>query len=295
MPYLILIFGVFCCSTSVIFIKIGQTDPIVLSAYRTLIGGTFLIPFVLRVKSLEKPPLRKILRRALPPAFFLGIHFITWIFGARMTVAANATLIVNMVPVVMPLLLLLVLKERITLPEGIGTLVAITGVIILGVGDFTFSREHALGDAVCFLSMLFYASYLIFGRKNRDLPSIYLYIVPVYIFAGLFCLLIAGIRDLTLGGVVWLGPDLKTEMISILGLALIPTVLGHSIINWAMRHLRGQLVVIINLCQFIFAGLMGYLILSEIPHAIFYVASLLVVTGALIIIRKASRKAGAGA
>ncbi|HKJ91436.1 MAG TPA: DMT family transporter [Oceanipulchritudo sp.] len=291
MRYFILIFGVFCCSTSVIFIKIGSTDPIVLSGYRTLLGGLFLTPFILRLKHLQRPPLGELLRRGWPPAFFLGIHFITWIIGARLTPSANASLIVNMVPVVMPLLLFMVLRERITRPEGVGTAAAMAGVVILGLGDFSFSPEHALGDAVCFLSMLFYAIYLIFARKNRDVASIYFYVVPVYLLAGILCLSIAGLRELGGHSVLWIGPDLRMELISILGLALVPTVLGHSIINWALRSIRGQAVVIINLAQFIFAGTMGYVLLNEVPHLVFYLASLLVVTGALIVIHYSRKPA----
>lgn len=289
MRYLVLIFGVFCCSTSVIFIKIGTTDPVVLSAYRLLLGGLFLVPFALRARKAEKPPWRDLLRRALPPAGFLGIHFITWIMGARMTPSANASLIVNMVPVVMPLLLLFVIREKITRAEGFGTAAAMAGVGLLGLGDFNLSPEYALGDAVCFLSMLFYAFYLIFARKNRDLPSVYLYVVPVYLLAGLLCLGIAGFMDLAGRPVVWIGEDLRSEAVSILGLAIVPTVFGHSIINWALRSIRGQAVVIINLAQFIFAGIMGYLLLDEIPHLVFYLASLLVVIGAIVVIRHSPR------
>jgi drug/metabolite transporter (DMT)-like permease len=191
---------------------------------------------------------------------------------------------------VMPLLLWFVVRERVSAAEILGTVAAMTGVLILGMGDFSLSREHALGDAVCFLSMLFYAFYLIFARKNRDLPSLYLYVVPVYLMAGLICLVIALGMQLAGRETVWLGPDLRMEMISILGLALVPTVFGHSIINWALRVIRGQAVVIINLGQFIFAGIMGFLILAEVPHATFYLASLLVIIGALTVIRRAPAK-----
>lgn len=285
MRYLILIYGVFCCSTSVIFIKIGSTDPVVLSGYRTLLGGLLLLPLIWRVKRVDRPPLPELLKRAGPPAFFLGIHFITWIIGARLTPSANASLIVNMVPVIMPVLLLLVVQERISRAEAVGTAAAMLGVILLGLGDFSLSREHALGDAVCFLSMLFYAFYLIFARKNRDLSSIYLYVVPVYLLAGLLCLAIAGVMELSGSPVIWLGPDIRMEALSILGLAIVPTVFGHSIVNWALRTIRGQAVVIINLAQFIFAGLMGYVLLHEMPHSVFYVSSILVVMGAIIVIR----------
>ncbi|MEX0325768.1 MAG: DMT family transporter [Puniceicoccaceae bacterium] len=287
MRYLLLLIGVFACATSVIFIKIGSTHPIALSAYRLLLGGLCLLPLAIAPWR-RRGELRTglILRQALPPALFLGIHFITWIIGARMTPSANASLIVNMVPVVMPFLLLVVVEERITRAEGIGTLLGMTGVVLLGLGDFSLSPEYAMGDLVCFLSMLFYAFYLIYARKNKEMASIYLYVVPVYLIAGLFCLTIAFLLQVSGHDIDWIGPDLRLEWISILGLALVPTVLGHSLINWALTRIRGQAVVIINLAQFIFAGIMGYLLLDEIPALVFYLSSALVVVGAVIVIRQ---------
>lgn len=285
MRYAVLIFGVFCCSTSVIFIKISATDPIALSAYRLILGGVLLLPLALRHRHAH-PPLRILLARTWPPALLLGIHFVSWIIGARLTPSANASLIVNMVPVVMPFLLLLVVRERVTRLEIIGTLVALLGVVVLGFGDFSLSREHAFGDLVCFLSMLFYAGYLIFARKNRDLPSIYVYAVPVYLLAGVFCLLLAIAVQLAGQPVTWIGPEPVAEWTAIIGLALVPTLLGHSIINWGLQHIRGQAVVVLNLAQFIFAGAMGYALLQEQPTAVFYIASVIVIAGALMVIQK---------
>lgn len=287
MRYLILLFGVYCCSTSVIFIKIGTTDPIVLSAYRLLLGGLFLSPALfLARRHLAHHPWPTILKRAAPPAAFLAVHFITWIAGARMTPSANASLIVNMVPAVMPFLLWIILKERVTRAELTGTGFAMLGVFLLGMADFNFSKAYALGDLVCFVSMLLYAFYLIHARKNKDLPSIHLYIIPVYLMAGLLCLFIAALLDLAGRPTVWLGNQTDGEWLSILGLALVPTVFGHSIVNWALSHIRGQAVVLINLSQFIFAGIMGFLFLSEIPQPAFYLASALVVSGALFVVRQ---------
>lgn len=286
MRYLLLIFGVYCSSTSIIFIKIGSTNPIALSAYRLILGGLFLMPFAIR------PWLRrgqvstaKLLKQAFPPAILLGVHFISWIYGGRLTPSANASLVVNMVPVVMPLLLFFIVHERINRAEGSGTLIAMAGVIVLGFADFNLSPEYATGDLICFLSMLFYAFYLIFARKNREMTSIYLYVVPVYLMGGVFCLGVAGLLQLTGTEVSWIGQDLRMEWISILGLALIPTVFGHSLTNWALTRIRGQVVVIINLAQFIFAGIMGFFLLGEIPNFTFYLASLLVVAGVVIVIR----------
>lgn len=288
MRILILLFGIFCCSVSVIFIRMSATDPIALSAWRLLLGSLFLLPMALRAQRRTKATFlqRRLWLQALPPAVLLAIHFISWIIGARLTPSANASLLVNMVPIVMPFLLFFVLHERLTRPELFGTLIALLGIVLLGITDFNLSPEYALGDAICFASMLFYASYLLFARKNRtQIASIYLYVVPVYALAGLICLAAALLFDLfTQSPVAWVGPNLPVELLAILGLAIVPTVLGHSIINWALTHLPGQTVVILNLAQFVFAGLMGYAFMQEVPHPSFYLISAIIISGATVVI-----------
>lgn len=287
MTLLILIFGVFSCATSVIFIKLSETDPVMLTAYRLILGGLFLLPFFLRAQERHQLPLdAKFFRRILPPAFFLSVHFISWIIGARMTPAANATLLVNMTPVAMPFALFFLLREHLSRAEIAGTGFAIAGVITLGIADFQLSTQYAFGDLICFVSMILYTLYLTAGRKNRDLPSIYLYVVPVYLVSAAFSLtfaLLAAPFGLVRNTI---GPDLPLELLCILGLGAIPTVLGHSIINWALRHTRGQVVAIVNLHQFVFAGILAYLLFAEMPTHYFFAASIMVVIGAIIVIRQ---------
>ncbi len=285
-----LLFGVFCCSLSVLFIKGSETDPVMLSAYRLLLGGILLAPLAWRAKRRHAEfRYGTVWKSVSLAAFFLSLHFISWIIGARLTPAANATLLVNMTPVVMPFVLYFLVREVLTPREWLGTGVAIAGMLALGAADFRFSPQYALGDAICFFSMLLYAVYLGFGSRNRGIPSIYLYVVPVYLVGGVFCLL-AGIvlRPLGLVG-NWIGPDLWTELWLILALAVIPTIAGHSIINWAFKHLRGQVVSILNLAQFIFAGLTSYLLFREMPTPAFYPAAILAVAGAVIVVRSRAK------
>ena len=89
-------------------------------------------------------------RRGDPRCCCLRLHFITWIAGARMTPAANSTLIVNIVPVVMPLLLWLFAREKLTPRETWATGIATVGLAVLFAADFRISREHFRGDTICF-------------------------------------------------------------------------------------------------------------------------------------------------
>ncbi|MEM7790320.1 MAG: DMT family transporter [Verrucomicrobiota bacterium] len=294
MAYIFLLIGVFACSTSVFFIKLSATDPIFLSAYRLFVAGFLLLP--LARKASKKHPEYKVSffdLTTLLPALFLSLHFISWIFGARLTPAANATLLVNMTPIVMPYLLFLLAKERLSLGGWIGTAFAISGIFILAGTDFNTSPQYFFGDIVCFLSMILFALYMALAKRNRTVPSIYLYIVPIYFSAGILCLGI-GIPFLLFSETTnWIGQDFLKEIILILAISSIPTVLGHSILNWSMKHLPGQSVAVVNLAQFIFAGIMSFFVFEEIPQLSFYLAASLAIGGAIIVIYAAPKSPSA--
>ncbi len=281
LPVLILLFGVFACSTSVIMIKASEAHPIVLAAYRLLIASAVLTPVFIRVLRREKATYRvEHLRRSLIPAVFLAVHFISWAMGGRMTYAANATLIVNMVPLVMPFILLLLLRERVHAREIAGTVFALAGVFLIGVSDYTLDPALLYGDFVCFLSMVLFAVYLALGRRNRDFSNIWLYLIPLYWMAGLICLVAAVVMRLPLTGYP------ATEYGLLVALALVPTIMGHSILNNSLKYFRGQVVSVVNLLQFLFAGTMAYFFYSEIPAPAFYLAAVLVGFGAWVVLRR---------
>ncbi len=69
-----------------------------------------------------------------------------------------------------------------------------------------------------------------------------------------------------------------------LGLACLPTIVGHSIINYGLRHLRGQIVTLCNVLQFVFATALAYVLFREQPAPLFYAASAIVVAGVALVI-----------
>lgn len=281
-------FGVYCCSTAVIMIKACAVPPVLLSAYRLLGAGVLLLPLFIKdyrrhCAGLDSQGRREFARRELTrsilPGLLLAVHFISWIIGARMTPAVNSSLIVNMVPVVMPFILLAMLREHLTRGELAGTGLAVAGLAALAAADFNISREHLAGDAICLGSMLFFALYLALGRRNRDAASIWLYLVPLYLLGGVLCLITGLMYDAQFGIA-----SAKDALLTA-GLILVPTILGHSILNYSMKHLRGQIVSLTNLGQFIFAGVMAYFWHDEIPAYTFYIASALIVAGAIVALK----------
>jgi drug/metabolite transporter (DMT)-like permease len=277
--YLLLFLGVLACSTSAILIRMSSTDPFVLSALRLSLASVFLAPVLLvELKKHGAAFTREHLRRTRVPAVVLALHLISWSFGARMTAVAQSSLIVNLVPIALPFFLFALVGERLNMSEVAGTLLAIIGLVALSIRDALSGGGSPAGNAVCFGSMLLFALYLALGRRNRDFPSVWLYVIPVYGQAALICIVAALPRLHTFG------TGSAREWAIMVGLAAIPTVCGHSLLNAAMRRIRGQIVSLCNTSQFIYAGLMGYLIFGEVPHAVFYATSAVVVAGVAIVV-----------
>ena len=70
----------------------------------------------------------------------------------------------------------------------------------------------------------------------------------------------------------------------IICLAVVSTVIGHSALNYAMQRLRGQTVSIVNMGQFLIAGIGGYLLYNEIPTKAFYLSGALLVCAMVLVI-----------
>lgn len=277
---LILTVGLAACASAVVMIKASTTHPVLLCAWRLMVAAAVLSPLMLRDLRRHKGRYsRRLLARSLLPGLLLAGHFITWTLGARRTTAANATLIVNMLPVVMPLLLYLLIRERITRGELGGTVLALLGLGALTAVDAHLSYENFLGDMICLASLLCLAGYMALARRNRDLPSIWVYLVPLYASAGLLCLALS---------LLWVAPwqvGGTRNLLLLIALGIVPTVVGHSILNWAMKHMRGQLVSLACLGEFLFAGLFAWLTLDEVPGWSFAAGSALILAGAAWAIR----------
>jgi drug/metabolite transporter (DMT)-like permease len=299
-PIPLLLVGVLFTSSSILFIKGSALPPITLSALRQILASLILFPLYYRdlkfsldphphrdLKfSVDPPPRRdswfsavlRSLKVSAIPGVFLGLHFITWIAGARMTLGSNAALIVNMSPLVMPFLALAAFRERVTAREAIGTVVSFSGFLLLGIRDLSLDRASFTGDILCFASMLLFSLYLLLARKNETRGKLWLYIVPLYFIGGCFCLLIALAVETPLPPLRW------RELPLVLGMALLPTVVGHSIYNASMKRLRSQTVTLLTQGEFLCAALLSFLFFGEVPSRVFYGAAALVIAGICVTI-----------
>lgn len=285
---LLLVFGVFCGSTAVIMIKASTEQPFLVASFRLLVAALALSPFFFR--DLSNYPgsygWRQVGWAALP-ALALAAHFMSWVIGVRMTQVANASLIVNLTPVAMPFFVWIFYKARLSRQEVLGTGLTLAGLFLLTGANLQVSQTSFLGDLICFGSMLCFALYLALGRRNHHRLSLWLYMVPLYFIAGVICLVCA---------LPFINPIKAYTVPNILffiGLALIPTVFGHTILNYSIRFFPEQVVSVTNLTQPVFAGLLGFALFRELPRPAFYAAAVVIMAGVLLVLLSEYRQRAA--
>ena len=279
----VLVFGILSCSVSPVLIRLSAMPPVWLTSARLAIAVAALLPlWVAAVRAHPGASLRAA-RQAILPGVMLALHFVTWIAGVRLVPLAHSSLIVNLSPVVMPFFMYSLIRERVRPGEWAGIGLAALGLGGLAWADARGSGPPVMGDLVCFISMIFMTAYLALGRRNRDIASPWLYVVPLYAVASAVCLpwarLDAGPPP----------PSWGREVLCILGLGLIPTVLGHSSLLVAVRWIGAQTVSLVNLVQFILAALWGYALFREVPGAAFYPAGALMLAGAVVALLSSGR------
>jgi drug/metabolite transporter (DMT)-like permease len=276
---LLLVFGVCSCSTAALFIRASQTHPLLIAAYRLLIASAVLSPAFWRARHRHRDyTIISLWRTALPAAVFLALHFWSWNVSVGMTAIANASLIVNLTPVAMPFVVWIMVREGVHARELAGTAIALCGTLVLAVTDYHVDLRYFTGDLLAFSSMVAFTVYLAWNRRCAHVPSVWLYVPVVYLVAGGLCF----VAGAALTGAPWVTEPREWQLL--IGLALIPTILGHTILNVAMRTIRSQTVAVVNVGQFIPAGIMAWIAFKESPGVQFPIAALLVVAGALVVI-----------
>jgi len=278
--YAILLFGIVCSVISFVFIRESVERSIMLAAWRVLLAALILTPAYYRArKRYGDVSLGKIIKRSLLPGLILSVHFIAWAAGARLTPGANATLMVNLMPLVMPFFMYFLYKEKLTFREWTATGLAMIGIVILSLNDVQISRAHFNGDMLCLLSMVLFAAYLALARNNLEsVGSVWLYVVPMYTVAGLASLAIAAMTGPVMPTIEWY------NLTMVFLLAAVSTVAGHTALNYAMQKLRGQTVTLTNQLGFAIAGIAGYFVYNEIPGRSFYLASAFIIAGLLMVV-----------
>jgi len=253
--------GIAAISFASIFIRFAQAENVPtlsIAAWRLVFASLVLFPYAWATRRDEIRDLsRQELGLLVASGVFLGLHFATWIASLGYTSVASSVVLVSMGPLFVGLGSWIFLKERPSVRLTAGILMAAAGSIVISLGDFGQGQDQLLGDLLALVGAIMVAGYFMIGRKVRARRSLTAYIALVYGVAMLTLVVIVAA-----GGQPMLGFSLSAYG-WMLALGLLPQLVGHSTLNWALRHLSATYVSIVTLAEPLGSGILAYIILGE--------------------------------
>jgi drug/metabolite transporter (DMT)-like permease len=269
--------GIVAISFASILIRFAQAEGVPslsIAAWRLIFASAVLLPYAWATRREELLSLsQRETRLLLISGLFLGFHFATWIASLAYTSVASSVVLVSMGPLFVGLGSWAFLGERPGLVTAMGILIAAGGSIVIGFGDFGRGQDHLLGDALALTGAVMVAGYLMIGRKVRARRSLVTYVTLVYGAAMLTLVAIV-----LVAGQPMLGFTPRAYLL-MLTLGLVPQLVGHSTLNWALRHLSATYVSLVTLAEPMGSGFLAYLILGEAVTPATAVGGLLILTG----------------
>jgi len=252
--------AVVCVSFGSIFARLAQAPPLAVAFYRMSLASLFVAPFTLRSAAAAVPALtasRAFLLLASGAA--LAGHFATWITSLSYTSVAASVLLVNMAPVFTLLLAWASLGERPTLPLVLAVIVAIGGAAWIATGDSAGGSAPLKGDLLALAGAVTLSIHHVIGRGLRLALPLGAYLLGAWASAaGVLAALAAGM------GVALAGYPARTWA-AFAALALVPTILGHGLVNRSLRALPAAAVGLFLLGEPIGASALAYALFGEVP------------------------------
>lgn len=279
-----LFLAILALSWAAIFVRwTGEVPSLIIAFYRMLWCSLLVAAVVLKNRDLGKA-FKTLESRdwliIIAAGFFLALHFACWIGALQYTSVANALVLYSIHPVVSLLLAPLVLRERGGRLAYIAAAITMVGVCLIAITASGEGENGLFGNILGVGSALFIAFYLLVARKMRGKISLSPYLLLVYSSAALLLLLMS----MSVGYELIEYP--ANSHLFMLLLALVPTGIGHSLLNWASRHIAAYKVNLSSLGETIIASVLAYLIFAEAPEFWFYPGAFIILIGIVLAMRE---------
>lgn len=243
------------------------------AALRTGIASLVITAFIPKVvwasaRSLSRGDLGRLLFAGIA----LAAHFSLFLAGLQNTSLSAAVALVSLEPLAVVLFAWMLFGIRPSPREAVGIVLATAGAIV--VASQAGEGEHrVLGDVLVLVCVVFFGIYVASARRLKDSMPPLPYAALVY---GVAAVCLVPVVALTWHPV---HPS-KVAVLSVLGLAIIPTLLGHTLVQSAARHLSPSIVALVSPGETIGSIAIGAAFMSQVPTGREAAGALLVVLGA---------------
>lgn len=265
-------------SFSAIFIRLADGTPATVVWLRMALATLLLAPFAVtgfaRGPRLSRPQVGLMLLAGI----LLGGHFLLWTASLGQTSVAASVLLVSVHPLLVAPAARWMLGERVPLYAGIGIALALAGTVVTCVGDLRISSNAIVGDGLALAGAVCLAGYLLIGRGVRGSIGVAPYSAAVYAVVAITAVVTAAAQ----GGLQ--APSGRT-LLACVALAMVCTIGGHTVYNWALRHVRTLAVSTSFLGEPPLAAVLAIAILGNVPPLPTVIGGVLILGGLALSLR----------
>lgn len=223
---------------------------------------------------------RRQLQRLSLSGMLLGLHFALFLGALAFTSVASATTLATLSPVIVALGSVWWLKERPTRRTVVGMTITLVAAVAVGATDLLAitGARAVLGDAMAFTASVLIAGSLVIGRAERAaIPAVQYSFVVFGMASVTLAVLVAAT------GSPWM-PWQGTEWFAVIGMIVGPQLVGHFLIQTLLSDLPPVVVSTAVLTEPIFASILAWMFLGQLPPIGLYVTGPLVLLGVAIAI-----------
>ena len=264
--------AVLAVSHGAIFARLAAAPALAIAAWR-LTFATAALALILpwHWRSLRATMNRRVALICIGASACLALHFATWIASLQYTSVSNSVILVNTSPIWVALFGRLTGSVRLT-PKTLGAIaLAVAGAAIIGLVGHTGGHGNGgasgsmRGDLLALAGGAAMGAYLLFARVARlQLP-----LVP-YIFC---CYSAAAIVlwGMAIGASTQMSGFSQSTWFALVGIAVVPQLLGHSSYNWSLRFLHPSTVSITLLGEGVVGSALAFIYFGEaVPAATWF-------------------------
>lgn len=298
MTYAILILSQVAVGSAALLARLGLAaglSAVSMTAWRLLLASAILVA----AKSFRRSRADEtflsipIALRLIAGGAALAGHFWAWFASLQYVSVARSTLLVCTTPIWTALALWILKRSAPPLRFYAGLLPSLLGAALV-TGWSTTSSAGAtayLGDGLATGGAVLLTAYFLLTADLQEPLSTFRVVLWTYTTAAIVMTPVA----LALGNAAAFWPSNAQAWLAVGGMALIPQLLGHTMMNWSLKHFSAATVGLATLLEPVFAGALAWWFLGEQLTASQLLGGVLLLFGIAIVLTGArSRSSSSG-
>ena len=265
-------------STSPIIARYLENVPAVAISFWRMGFGTIILWGVSLIRK-QSPLKNENFKRTLIAGVLLGIHFALFFGAIKLTTIANATFLGTLAPLITFFIEKFILKRNHapTLILGLG--MAICGAIIIVGNRFDFSSNYTIGNLLAVACSIFLGMAFIISENVRKEVGTISYSRTLFSIATVTLFIIAFLMGTSLTGFS------SYEFGGLLLLGIIPTILGHGSMYYAIRYVSPTVVASTPMGEPVMASIMAWFLFQEVVGSATLIGGSITLIGLILLVQ----------